>query len=85
LRSVWGTSVGTPQQVLTTHWSQDPHFLGAYSYPQVGGSTAQFEEFEKPIVDRLFFAGEHTVFDYSGTTHGALMSGRRAAKDILAL
>ena len=85
LRSVWGTSVGTPHQVLTTHWSQDPHFLGAYSYPQAGGSIAQFKEFEKPIAGRLFFAGEHTGFDYSGTTHGALMSGHRAAEDILAL
>ena len=85
LRSVWGSAVGTPQDVRTIHWSQDPHFLGAYSYPQAGGTIAQFETFEKPVGGRLFFAGEHTIFDYSGTTHGALMSGRRAADDIMAL
>jgi len=82
LRGVWESDVGTPQSVLTTHWSQDPHFLGAYSYAQAGGSLAQFGEFEKPVRNRLFFAGEHTIFEYGGTTHGALMSGRRAADAI---
>lgn len=85
LRSVWGRDVGTPEAVLTTGWSQDPNFYGAYSYAQAGGSISQFREFEKPIADRLFFAGEHTLFEYLGTTHGALMSGRRAADAILEL
>jgi monoamine oxidase len=85
LHSVWGDKVGSPQAVLTTHWSQDPHFLGAYSYPQAGGSIAQFRVFERPVSNRLFFAGEHTEFDHLGTTHGALMSGSRAAAAILNL
>jgi len=83
LRSVWGDKVGVPAAVLTTHWSQDPHFLGAYSYPQAGGSITQFRTFEKPVSNRVVFAGEHTEFDHLGTTHGALMSGRRAADAIL--
>lgn len=80
LRSVWGAGVGQPNAVLATHWSQDTNFLGSYSFPQAGGSVDQFRAFEHPVKDRLFFAGEHTFFDYHGTTHGALMSGRRAAK-----
>jgi monoamine oxidase len=83
LRSVWGDKVGVPTAVLTTHWSQDPHFLGAYSYPQAGGLIAQFRAFEKPVSNRVLFAGEHTEFDHLGTTHGALLSGRRAADAIL--
>lgn len=83
LRSVWGETVGTPETVLTTHWSEYPNFRGAYSYPQVGGSPKQFEIFAEPIEDRLFFAGEHTIFDYHSTTHGALMSGLRAANAIV--
>ncbi|WP_166415528.1 flavin monoamine oxidase family protein [Cochlodiniinecator piscidefendens] len=79
LRSVWGDAVGTPQTVLTTHWAEDPNFKGAYSYPQVGGSIAQYDSFGEPIADRLLMVGEHTIFDYHSTTHGALMSGRRAA------
>lgn len=83
LRSVWEDDVTAPQAVLTTHWSEDPLFRGAYSYPQTGGTIAQFESFEDPIADRVFMAGEHTIFDYHGTTHGALTSGRRAAASIL--
>lgn len=81
LRTVWGDDVGTPSEVLTTHWSQDPLFKGAYSYPQVGGSTRAFTRFEAPL-GRLHFAGEHTIFKHHSTTHGALMSGLRAAKAI---
>lgn len=82
LRSVWDDDVTTPQAVVTTHWSEDPLFRGAYSYPQTGGSIAQFESFEYPVADRIFMAGEHTIFDHHGTTHGAIMSGRRAAEAI---
>ncbi|WP_343561395.1 flavin monoamine oxidase family protein [Kiloniella sp. b19] len=82
LETVWGKAVTSPEAVLTTHWSEYPHFLGAYSYPQKGGSTGQFDVFATPVGNRLFMAGEHTIFAYHSTTHGALMSGRRAARAI---
>tara|TARA_R110000824_G_scaffold390760_4_gene587617 strand:+ start:36990 stop:38336 length:1347 start_codon:yes stop_codon:yes gene_type:complete len=82
LRSVWGGAVPAPQAVLSTHWSVYPDFKGAYSFPQAGGSIAQFRRFEKPISSRLFMAGEHTIFEYHSTTHGALLSGRRAGTAI---
>lgn len=85
LRSVWGQSVSIPKAVLSTHWSENPLFRGAYSYPQAGGSPEQFDVFAKPVKDRLFFAGEHTIFDYHSTTHGALMTGVRAADAIRTL
>lgn len=85
LRSVWGGAVGAPRAVLTTHWSQDPNFRGAYSYPQAGGSIADYEHFAAPVAGRVFMAGEHTIFKYHSTTHGALLSGERAAKQIAAL
>lgn len=84
LRSVWGGAVGVPQTVLTTHWSQDPNFLGAYSYPQAGGSIADYGHLAAPIAGRVFMAGEHTIFKYHSTTHGALLSGARAARQIAA-
>ncbi len=85
LRSVWGDAVATPRSVLATRWSQEPRFRGAYSYPQAGGSIAQFRRFEAPVAGRVFMAGEHTIFEYHSTTHGALMSGQRAARAIAAL
>lgn len=83
LRSVWGNSVSSPESVLTTHWSEAANFKGAYSFPQTGGSQNQFDIFADPVADRLLFAGEHTLFDYHSTTHGALLSGLRAAEKIL--
>jgi monoamine oxidase len=80
LRTVWEDAVGNPIQVKTTHWSTDPHTRGAYTYPRPGGRPSQFDGLAEPIEDRLFLCGEHTLFDYAGTTHGAYMSGLRAAE-----
>ncbi|MEX0346563.1 MAG: flavin monoamine oxidase family protein [Rhizobiaceae bacterium] len=85
LRSVWGNAVGKPSAIVRTGWTTDPHFRGAYSYPQAGGTIAQFEIFQKPIANRILMAGEHTIFDYHSTTHGALLSGQRAARAIVEL
>lgn len=83
LRGAWGPQVPAPTRVLRTAWSQDPLFHGAYSFAQVGSTLDQFEAFETPVADRLFWAGEHTIFERHGMSHGALMSGQRAAQAIL--
>jgi monoamine oxidase len=83
LRGVWGTDVGTPLRTLATHWSSDPFTLGAYSYPRPGNRAAQFDDLGESVGDRLFFCGEHTIFDHAGTTHGAYLSGLRAAAQVL--
>lgn len=85
LRSVWGTDVGEPREVRRTDWTANPNFRGAYSYPQVGGTVAQFEALQQPVANRIFVAGEHTIFEYHSTTHGALISGQRAAQAIIEL
>jgi monoamine oxidase len=60
-------------------WSRDPFFRGAYSYQLVGGATAP-SRLARPIEDTLFFAGEATEAQISGTVPAALVSGRRAAR-----
>lgn len=65
-------------------WGADPFSRGAYSYVAVGGMSAR-SKLSKPIEKTLFFAGE--AIDTSGqasTVAGALASGRRAARDLLA-
>lgn len=79
LRQAWGTAVGRPLRTLTTHWSTDPHALGAYSYPRPGNRAAQFDGLAEPVGGRLFLCGEHTRFDFHGTVHGAWLSGLDAA------
>ncbi len=85
LRGVWGDDVGQPLRTLTTHWSTDPYTFGAYSYPAAGTRPADFDDLANPIRDRLLLCGEHTIFDYAGTVHGAYLSGLRAAEQIIDL
>jgi monoamine oxidase len=64
-------------------WAQDPFAHGAYSYVAVGGATAR-EDLGKPLDETLFFAGEATDTDEFATVTGALLSGERAAGEVLA-
>ena len=68
--------------VHTHDWQADPFSRGAYSYAGVGGSNA-YRALAKPVANTLFFAGEATS-DQTGTVAGAIASGRRAARQILA-
>ncbi len=65
------------------NWLEDPFARGAYSYAGVGGSDAG-AKLAVPIEGTLFFAGEATESDgQNATVHGAIASGRRAAKQVL--
>ncbi len=65
-------------------WEADPFSRGAYSYVKAGGDDAQ-HALSAAVADTLFFAGEATDFTgHHGTVHGAIASGKRAAKEIMA-
>jgi monoamine oxidase len=66
-----------------TAWASDPWPLGSYSHalPGHAGARARLAE---PVDGRLFFAGEATSANVFSTTHGAWMSGERAAEEALA-
>jgi len=64
-------------------FSRDPFSLGAYPYAGPGGEGCR-AELAAPIEDVLYFAGDATVTEYFGTVAGALESGTRAAREILA-
>ena len=64
-------------------WQNDPFSRGAYSYGESDADGAQ-EALGSPVQNTLFFAGEATdTSGHNGTVHGAIASGRRAAKEIL--
>ncbi len=83
LRNVWGNDISEPNKSISTNWSSDPNFLGAYSYTKSGVNPKDYENLSKPINNKLFFCGEHTIFDYSATTHGALLSGLNVVEKII--
>jgi monoamine oxidase len=65
-------------------WHADPFSKGAYSYVLVGGADAP-SELADPLEATLFFAGEATdTTGHIGTVHGAMASGKRAARELLA-
>lgn len=66
-------------------WGADPLAKGAYSFPAVGGGLAARRRLATPLDRTLFFAGEATDANEYATVHGALNSGERAAKEVLAV
>jgi monoamine oxidase len=67
------------------NWRADRHAGGAYSYVPVG-ATGAATELAKPVDGTLFFAGEATNTEgHTGTVHGAIQTGRRAAKELIDL
>ena len=64
-------------------WQHDPFSRGAYGYVPVAGLDDQLA-LSQPVDSTLFFAGEATSVGHIGTVHGAIMSGQRAAREILA-
>jgi monoamine oxidase len=82
VRSALGR-VPAVQQVLVQDWQADPYSRGGYSYVIVGGQGAR-EQLRKPLEETLFFAGEATDTEEAGTVAGALRSGVRAAREVLA-
>jgi predicted NAD/FAD-dependent oxidoreductase len=65
-------------------WSADAWARGGYSYVRVGHDGAR-EALAAAVDGRLFFAGEATHAVTPVTTHGAIDSGARAAREIVAL
>ena len=71
-------------EIYAHDWNNDPYTKGAYSYCVPGGIEAN-RILAEPVESTLYFAGEATESEgFTGTVHGALRSGLRAAKEILA-
>jgi monoamine oxidase len=71
-----------PDTALLSTWHDDPWVRGSYSARSLS-SPLRDAELAKPI-GPLHFAGEHTAGDWHGLMEGALRSGKRAARQLLA-
>jgi monoamine oxidase len=84
LRAMFGASVPDPVGSQISRWRQDPFARGAYSYLPVGTKAKDRKAlFGADWEGRLLFAGEAASHDHAATVHGALMTGRKAAKAVL--
>jgi monoamine oxidase len=86
VEALFGKDVDAARQLDAAYvhdWQGDPFARGAYSYVGVGGGTAR-EDLAAPVDDTLYFAGEAADAEEPATVTGALQSGERAAREILA-
>jgi monoamine oxidase len=65
-------------------WRGDPLIRGAYS-AAAPGQSFQRAVLSQTLHERLLFAGEATSPDQFSTCHGAVLTGRRAAAEIISL
>jgi monoamine oxidase len=71
-------------QAHLENWSRLPLFQGAYTNNQPGYFTTLEGLYAQPA-GNIYFAGEHTdsFYSYQGFMEGALLSGARAAAEVL--
>jgi monoamine oxidase len=86
LRSLFGKSLNYKKMLEGLYWHDwqgDPFSCGAYSYANVGGGRAR-KALARPVEQTLFFAGEALDEEESAGVGGALNTGERAAKQLVA-
>jgi monoamine oxidase len=71
------------EDACVADWSMEPFIRGLYSFPLASTESRHRVALAAPLGGKLFFAGEATDTEgHSGTVHGAIESGRRAAGEV---
>lgn len=83
LRRLYGAGIPDPESVVVTRWQDDPFARGSYSYMKPGSVGPDHDDLAEPIGGVLHLAGEATWGDDPATVPGAMLSGHRAAENVL--
>jgi monoamine oxidase len=83
LRRLYADAVPQPTHVRRTAWQDDPFSRGSYAYMTVGSTTADHDDLATPVGGVLHLAGEATWTDDPATVTAAMLSGHRAAENVL--
>jgi monoamine oxidase len=81
LRGIYG-EIPEPLGHQITRWASDPFALGSYSFNALGSEPKMRDDLAASIDGRVHFAGEATSRKHFATTHGAYLTGLRAAREI---
>ena len=74
------------EDAYVANWTTEPFVRGLYSFPLATTEPRHREALAAPLGGKVFFAGEATDLEgHSGTVHGAIATGRRAAEEVVAL
>lgn len=81
---LFGPEAARPEQYLEKDWNADPWSRGCYQgLPAPGVVTGLFPTFVEPT-GRIHWAGTETTFESFGGMNGAVISGERAAGEVVA-
>ena len=86
LDRIFGGRVASEQfeDAYVADWTTEPFVRGLYSFPLAHTEPRHREALAAPLGSKLFFAGEATDLEgHSGTVHGAIETGRRAASEVV--
>lgn len=83
LKEIYGENVPLPHTIHRTNWKEDPCSRGSYSYLIVGSQTSEHDALATPVGGVLHIAGEATWREDPATVTAAMMSGHRAAENVL--
>ena len=75
-------TIPDPIDAIVTRWRHDPYARGSYSYLAAEASPSDRASLGRPV-GRLYFAGEAVHRDFPATVHGAWLSGRDAARQVI--
>lgn len=78
-----GVTKAWDKRYVVAAWPMNQFARGSYSFYKPGQWTG-IRGFEGTAEGKLFFAGEHTSLDYQGYMNGAVESGERVAKEVIA-
>ena len=84
LRAMFGARFPAPIAAQISRWGEDRYALGSYSFNAVGTGPATRRALSGADWEgQMWFAGEATSSEYFGTAHGAVLSGRAAARRVM--
>ena len=82
LRTMFGSGIPDPAGSQISRWRQDPFAHGSYSFIPVGTCGKDRQALSGTDWDgRIAFAGEAASHEHPSTVHGALITGRQAARN----
>jgi len=76
-------STAYPIGMQKTNFSTDPFFRGSFVATPPNTTLSLLDILAKNYSKTIFFAGEHTIQSAPATVHGAIISGIKAAVDVL--
>jgi monoamine oxidase len=84
LARYFGARAGRPRRLIVKDWSREPWTRGCYEGFAPPGVLTEYGEALRAPVGRIHWAGTETATRWIGYMDGAVSSGERAAREVLA-